>query len=67
MNELHEKFEEYGEYVSKNEVSQENNDRWMDLNEWIHVTEIAMSTSPEGVSIIILVCVQYTLHILENH
>ena len=48
MNELHEKFEEYGEYVSKNEVSQENNDRWMDLNEWIHITEMAISISPTG-------------------
>ena len=47
MNELHEKFEEYGKYVSRNEVSQENNDRWMSLNEWIHITEMAMSTSPK--------------------
>ena len=66
MNELHEKFEEYGEYVSKNEVSQENNDRWMDLNEWIHVTEIVCQLLLRCF-LIILVCVQYILHILENH
>jgi hypothetical protein len=48
LNYLHEKFEEYGE---KNEDGygewargQDVHNLWLDLNEWIHITETAMET-----------------------
>jgi len=49
LNNLHEKFEEYGEHSSYNGGSlfrgQKAHDLWLDLNEWIHITEIAMETT----------------------
>lgn len=48
LNNLHEKFEEYGEYSSPygGELYRGENvhNLWLDLNEWIHVTETAMET-----------------------
>ena len=48
LNNLHEKFEEYGEHGSGQGPwyrGQEVHDLWLDLNEWIHITETAMETT----------------------
>ncbi len=49
LNYLHEMFEEYGEESLDPEkfLSEEAHDTWLSLNEWIHITEIAMKTSPD--------------------
>ena len=49
LNYLHELFEEYGEESLDPErfLSEEAHDTWLSLNEWIHITEIAMKTSPD--------------------
>jgi len=48
LNRLHERFEEYGENSShstgKLHRGEEVHYLWLDLNEWIHITEIAMET-----------------------
>jgi hypothetical protein len=52
LNNLHEKFEEYGEYGAGDGGGpwyrgQRVHDLWLDLNEWIHITETAMETNSE--------------------
>lgn len=47
LNELHEQFEEYGENMDFLYRGESIHRRWLDLNEWIHVTETAMSTQEE--------------------
>lgn len=48
LNDLHEKFEEYGEHSSPYGGKLYNGENvhnlWLDLNEWIHITETAMET-----------------------
>lgn len=49
LNNLHEKFEEYGEYGAGDGDGpwyrgQKVHDLWLNLNEWIHITETAMET-----------------------
>ena len=48
LNDLHEKFEEYGEHSSPYDGKLYNGENvhnlWLDLNEWIHITETAMET-----------------------
>ena len=49
LNYLHEMFEEYGE-ESMDPIrfhSEEAHNAWLSLNEWIHITEVAMVTSTE--------------------
>lgn len=51
LNDLHEKFEEYGEYGAGDGEGpwyrgQKVHDLWLNLNEWIHVTETAMDSKP---------------------
>lgn len=43
LNNLHEKFEEYGG-DKKLYLGEDVHKLWLDLNEWIHVTEVAMGT-----------------------
>ena len=47
LNYLHELFEEYGEESLDPEkfISKEVHDIWLSLNDWIHITEIAMQTT----------------------
>lgn len=52
LNNLHEKFEEYGEFGAGDGGGpwyrgQRIHDLWLDLNEWIHITETAMATNSE--------------------
>lgn len=44
LNSLHEKFEEYGA-DKKLYLGEDVHRLWLDLNEWIHVTEVAMGTT----------------------
>lgn len=50
LNGLHEKFEEYGEHGAGDGSGplyrgQNVHNLWLDLNEWIHITETAMETT----------------------
>jgi hypothetical protein len=51
LNDLHEKFEEYGEHSSPYNGKLYNGEKvhnfWLDLNEWIHITETAMETGED--------------------
>lgn len=51
LNDLHEKFEEYGEHSSpyggKLYRGENVHNLWLDLNEWIHITETAMETGEQ--------------------
>lgn len=51
LNNLHEKFEEYGEESDYNTGSlylgEDIHNCWLDLNEWIHITETAMETGED--------------------
>lgn len=52
LNYLHEKFEEYGEFGAGDGSGrlyrgQNAHNLWLDLNEWIHITETAMETGEQ--------------------
>jgi hypothetical protein len=52
LNNLHEKFEEYGEYGAGDGEgpwyrNQNVHNLWLDLNEWIHVTETALDSGED--------------------